>query len=214
MTEVKRSYDASGRRSRRRARRLAVVLAARDLFERDGFRPTTITAVAARAGVSAGEHLQGLRQQGRAGQGGLRPRDRRRRRTGAGRANARRCRRCATSPTSGARSRCSSTAWRNGRRARRRCRSSSATAGTSTTALGPDLGDAERRGPGRHDDARPPPARDRPAPRRDRPRRGARRAVELPRDRQLRTAGPLPRLAARAVHPHWLARAISNAICP
>ena len=52
MTEVKRSYDASGRRERARARRLAVVLAARELFERDGFRPTTIAAVAAHAGVS------------------------------------------------------------------------------------------------------------------------------------------------------------------
>jgi AcrR family transcriptional regulator len=53
MTEVKRSYDSSGRRERARARRLAVVLAARELFECDGFRPTTIAAVAAYAGVSA-----------------------------------------------------------------------------------------------------------------------------------------------------------------
>jgi len=53
MTKVKRSYDASGRREQARARRLAVVLAARDLFERDGFRLTTIAAVAERAGVSA-----------------------------------------------------------------------------------------------------------------------------------------------------------------
>jgi AcrR family transcriptional regulator len=53
VTEVKRSYDASGRRARARARRLAVVLAARDLFERDGFRLTTIAAIAASAGVSA-----------------------------------------------------------------------------------------------------------------------------------------------------------------
>src|ERR1043166_2945362 len=52
MTEVKRSYDASRRREQARARRLQVVLAARDLFERDGFRATTITAIAARAGVS------------------------------------------------------------------------------------------------------------------------------------------------------------------
>ena len=52
MTEVKRSYDASRRREQARARRLDVVLAARDLFERDGFRATTITAIAARAGVS------------------------------------------------------------------------------------------------------------------------------------------------------------------
>jgi len=53
VTEVKRSYDASRRREQARARRLAVVLAARDLFERDGFRPTTIAAIAAHAGVSA-----------------------------------------------------------------------------------------------------------------------------------------------------------------
>ena len=53
MTEVKRTYDASGRRARAHARRLAVVLAARDLFERDGFRLTTIAAIAASAGVSA-----------------------------------------------------------------------------------------------------------------------------------------------------------------
>jgi AcrR family transcriptional regulator len=52
MVEVKRSYDASRRREQARARRLGVLLAARDLFERDGFRATTITAVAARAGVS------------------------------------------------------------------------------------------------------------------------------------------------------------------
>src|SRR4051795_235689 len=52
MTEVKRPYDASGRRARAEARRREVVQAARELFERDGFRLTTITAVAARAGVS------------------------------------------------------------------------------------------------------------------------------------------------------------------
>jgi AcrR family transcriptional regulator len=52
VTRVKRSYDASGRRAQARARRLAVVVAARELFERDGFRCTTITGVAAHAGVS------------------------------------------------------------------------------------------------------------------------------------------------------------------
>ena len=52
MTEVKRPYDASGRRARADARRRDVVRAARELFERDGFRLTTITAVAAHAGVS------------------------------------------------------------------------------------------------------------------------------------------------------------------
>src|SRR5215471_18103976 len=60
VTEVKRSYDASRRREQARARRLAVVLAARDLFERDGFRPTTIAAVAARAGVSAESIYKGF----------------------------------------------------------------------------------------------------------------------------------------------------------
>jgi AcrR family transcriptional regulator len=60
MTEVKRSYDASRRREQARARRLAVVLAARDLFERDGFRRTTIAAVAARAGVSAESVYKGF----------------------------------------------------------------------------------------------------------------------------------------------------------
>ena len=60
MTEVKRSYDASGRRAQARARRLAVVLAARDLFERDGYRPTTIAAIAAHAGVSAESVYKGF----------------------------------------------------------------------------------------------------------------------------------------------------------
>ena len=60
MTKVKRSYDASGRREQARARRLAVVLAARDLFERDGFRPTTIAAIAAGAGVSAESVYKGF----------------------------------------------------------------------------------------------------------------------------------------------------------
>jgi AcrR family transcriptional regulator len=52
MTHVKRPYDASGRHAQARARRLAVVLAARELFERSGFRATTVAAVAAHAGVS------------------------------------------------------------------------------------------------------------------------------------------------------------------
>ena len=60
MTEVKRSYDASGRRAQARARRLAVVLAARDLFGRDGYRPTTIAAIAAHAGVSAESVYKGF----------------------------------------------------------------------------------------------------------------------------------------------------------
>jgi AcrR family transcriptional regulator len=53
VAEVKRAYDASRRQEQARARRLAVVLAAKDLFERDGFRPTTVEAIAGRAGVSA-----------------------------------------------------------------------------------------------------------------------------------------------------------------
>jgi AcrR family transcriptional regulator len=60
VVKVKRSYDSSRRREQARARRLAVVLAARDLFERDGFRPTTIAAVAARAGVSAESIYKGF----------------------------------------------------------------------------------------------------------------------------------------------------------
>jgi AcrR family transcriptional regulator len=60
MTEVKRSYDASWRREQARARRVAVVLAARDLFERDGFRPTTIAAIAAHAAVSAESIYKGF----------------------------------------------------------------------------------------------------------------------------------------------------------
>jgi AcrR family transcriptional regulator len=60
MTEVKRSYDASSRREQARARRLSVVLAARDLFEQDGYRVTTIATVAARAGVSAESIYKGF----------------------------------------------------------------------------------------------------------------------------------------------------------
>jgi AcrR family transcriptional regulator len=60
VTKVKRPYDASGRREQARARRLAVVLAARDLFVRDGFRPATIAAIAAHAGVSAESVYKGF----------------------------------------------------------------------------------------------------------------------------------------------------------
>nr|WP_275588364.1 TetR/AcrR family transcriptional regulator [Microlunatus panaciterrae] len=52
VNPVKRPYDASGRREQARARRLAVVVAARELFERDGFRATTLAAIAEAAGVS------------------------------------------------------------------------------------------------------------------------------------------------------------------
>ncbi len=52
MTGVKRTYDATGRREAGRARRHQVVLAARDLFERDGYRATTVADIAAAAAVS------------------------------------------------------------------------------------------------------------------------------------------------------------------
>src|ERR1700694_2292781 len=52
MNEVKRRYDASGRQERARARRRAMVLAAKELFERDGFPPTTLAAGAEWGGVS------------------------------------------------------------------------------------------------------------------------------------------------------------------
>src|SRR6476661_8411640 len=52
MTDVKRAYDASRRQEQARARRRRVVAAARDLFERDGYRATTITGIARSAGVS------------------------------------------------------------------------------------------------------------------------------------------------------------------
>ena len=60
MTDVKRSYDASRRREQARERRLAVVLAARELFGRDGFRLTTIAAIAEHAGVSAESVYKGF----------------------------------------------------------------------------------------------------------------------------------------------------------
>jgi AcrR family transcriptional regulator len=60
MTEVKRPYDASGRREQARRRRRDVVIAARDLFEANGFQATTITAVAQRAGVSAESIYKGF----------------------------------------------------------------------------------------------------------------------------------------------------------
>jgi AcrR family transcriptional regulator len=60
MPEVKRSYDASGRREQAAARRRAVVVAAQELFARDGFRATTIAAVARSAGVSAESVYKGF----------------------------------------------------------------------------------------------------------------------------------------------------------
>jgi AcrR family transcriptional regulator len=53
MDHVKRPYDGSGRREAARARRYAVVLSAKDLFERDGYRATTIAAIAAASKVSS-----------------------------------------------------------------------------------------------------------------------------------------------------------------
>jgi AcrR family transcriptional regulator len=60
VAKVKRRYDATGRREQARTRRRAVVVAAKELFERDGFRPTTIAAVAERAGVSAESIYKGF----------------------------------------------------------------------------------------------------------------------------------------------------------
>ncbi|MEV5960939.1 helix-turn-helix domain-containing protein [Kribbella sp. NPDC051952] len=60
MTEVKRNYDATGRRERARQRRRDVVVAAQELFEADGFQATTISAVAQRAGVSAESIYKGF----------------------------------------------------------------------------------------------------------------------------------------------------------
>jgi AcrR family transcriptional regulator len=60
MTEVKRNYDGSGRRAQARQRRLDVIVAARELFEADGFQATTISAVAKRAGVSAESIYKGF----------------------------------------------------------------------------------------------------------------------------------------------------------
>jgi AcrR family transcriptional regulator len=60
MTDGKRAYDASRRRAQARERRRAVLVAAKELFERDGFRETRIADVATRAGVSAQSIYQGF----------------------------------------------------------------------------------------------------------------------------------------------------------
>ena len=60
MAEVKRPYDATGRRERARQRRRDVVVVAQELFEADGFQATTISAVARRAGVSAESIYKGF----------------------------------------------------------------------------------------------------------------------------------------------------------
>jgi AcrR family transcriptional regulator len=56
----RRRYDASGRQEQAKAARRAVVIAARELFEEAGYRPTTINAVAQRAGVSAESIYKGF----------------------------------------------------------------------------------------------------------------------------------------------------------
>lgn len=60
MAQVKRRYDSSGRRERARARRRAVVVAAKALFECDGFHQTTIAAVAEHARVSVESVYKGF----------------------------------------------------------------------------------------------------------------------------------------------------------
>src|ERR1700750_2554362 len=153
MTEVKRSYDASGRRAQARARRLAVVLAAREKFERDGYRPTTIAAIAAQAGVSAESVYKGFGPKAPLAKAGLHLALARRTggpakeldvRGGAGAAAGTFGPRADPHPRRPARGR----------------------------LAGPDMGQDARRGADRHDGARPAPARDRPAPGRDRPQRG------------------------------------------
>ena len=52
MGDVKRPYDASGRREHARARRRRVVQAAGELFQRDGYRATTVAGIATAAKVS------------------------------------------------------------------------------------------------------------------------------------------------------------------
>jgi AcrR family transcriptional regulator len=50
---VKRAYDSARRREQADATRLKILVAARELFERDGYGKTTIAAIARAAGVSA-----------------------------------------------------------------------------------------------------------------------------------------------------------------
>jgi AcrR family transcriptional regulator len=50
--EVKRNYDAAGRRAHSAETKQRIIQAARDLILADGYRSTTVAAVAARAGVN------------------------------------------------------------------------------------------------------------------------------------------------------------------
>jgi AcrR family transcriptional regulator len=52
-TDERRSYDASGRQAAADRNRAAILAAFHDLLFRDGYRATTVRAVAERAGVSA-----------------------------------------------------------------------------------------------------------------------------------------------------------------
>lgn len=56
----KRSYDASGRREKARVTRGAVITAARELLEANGYAGTTVVEVARRAGVSAESVYKGF----------------------------------------------------------------------------------------------------------------------------------------------------------
>ena len=68
----RRRYDSAAARSRPRRGRWAMLQAARRLFLDQGYAATTMPAVAAAAGGVGAERLQGLREQARPAQGGLR----------------------------------------------------------------------------------------------------------------------------------------------
>jgi AcrR family transcriptional regulator len=193
MPEVKRSYDASRRREQARARRLAVVLAARELFERDGFRRTTIAAVATHAGVSAESVYKGFGTKAALAKavfdvviaGDDEPVPVAERPAAQAMGDEPDVRRKIAMFVDGlvqrqARSAKVQILIRDGRHV-----------DDSLAPVWAKLNDEGLAGM--------TPARERPAPRGDRARRGPRRAVELPRHRQLRTAGPRPGLAAPAV---------------
>ena len=136
-----------------------MVLAARDLFQRDGFRPTTIAAVAERAaGVSAESVYKGFGTKAALAKAVFdlaSPVTTSR----CPSPNGRRCRRYAPSPTSGARSRCSSRDSPSGRRARRDVQILIRDGRHVDDALVPVWAEAQRRGADRDGGAGPPPAR-------------------------------------------------------